>query len=276
MIIEWVRLWLGHITEYFSLDTTHTWPATTNCHPSPTCMLYIPSKFLSQLLLKILVRLNLLNHVLSLFHAKFSCNSAIRYPVFRWESYKGCVWESVKNSSVCAFKSILVTGAREWLTTDDSPKCHMCEACRKLKGHDSWSTAGQKGQSDQLVTSWLELATCPSREWVTKTPCFAEKWLFTFLTYPTINTLIPTKCRELPERILREKQDWLIHNLRHLILQIPLLSPSPLSYPWDDTYPNPYLTIPILVRRLFGAWEAVQRGLIHLVDTMGLLRDLES
>ena len=51
----------------------------------------------------------------------------------------------------------------------------------------------------------LELATCPSHEWVARTPRFAEKWLFTFLTYPIINTLIPTKCRELPKRILRDK-----------------------------------------------------------------------
>ena len=48
------------------------------------------------------VRLNLFNHVLALFRAKFAYNSAIRYPVFMWESCKGCVWESVKNSSVCA------------------------------------------------------------------------------------------------------------------------------------------------------------------------------
>ena len=40
---------------------------------------------------------------------------------------------------------------------------------------------------------------------IARMPCFAEKCLFTFLTYPIINTLIPTKCRELLERILREK-----------------------------------------------------------------------
>ena len=50
-------------------------------------------------------------------------------------------------------------------------------------------------------------------------PYFAEKWLFTFLTYPTINTLIPTKCRELLERNYRETQDWLNHNLIPLILK---------------------------------------------------------
>ena len=31
------------------------------------------------------VRLNLINHVLALFRAKFSCNFACRSPVFRWE-----------------------------------------------------------------------------------------------------------------------------------------------------------------------------------------------
>ena len=63
----------------------------------------------------------------------------------------------------------------------------------------------KKGQSGQLVISWLKLATHPNCKWVAKTPCFVEKWLFTFLTYPTINTLIPVKCRELSKRILREK-----------------------------------------------------------------------
>ena len=38
-----------------------------------------------------IVRLNLFNHVLALFRAKFACNLAIRYPVFRWELCKGRV-----------------------------------------------------------------------------------------------------------------------------------------------------------------------------------------
>ena len=40
---------------------------------------------------KQVVRLNLFNHVLVLFLAKFACNLAIRYPVFRWELCKGSV-----------------------------------------------------------------------------------------------------------------------------------------------------------------------------------------
>ena len=44
-----------------------------------------------------------------------------------------------------------------------------------------------------------------SRGWVARMPYLDETLLFTFLTYTIINTLIPTKCRELLERILREK-----------------------------------------------------------------------
>ena len=42
------------------------------------------------------VRLNLINHVLALFRGKFVYNTALRNPVFRWESCKGSVCESVK------------------------------------------------------------------------------------------------------------------------------------------------------------------------------------
>ena len=38
-----------------------------------------------------IVTLNLFNHVLDLFRAKFSCISAIKYPIFRWELCKGSV-----------------------------------------------------------------------------------------------------------------------------------------------------------------------------------------
>ena len=37
------------------------------------------------------VMLNLINHVLALFRDKFACNTALRNPVFRWESCKGSV-----------------------------------------------------------------------------------------------------------------------------------------------------------------------------------------
>ena len=142
----------------------------------------------------------------ALFGAKFACNSAIRYPIFRWESCKCCMWESVKNSSVCvhlrAFSRLDLASDSRLMTHQ---KCHNCETCKKLKGHDSWITIRQKGQSGQPVILRLELMTSPTREWVARTSYFAEKWLFKFLIYPIINTLIPTKCRQLLEKILREK-----------------------------------------------------------------------
>ena len=39
----------------------------------------------------VVVRLNLINHVLALFRDKFACNIALRNPVFRWESCKDSV-----------------------------------------------------------------------------------------------------------------------------------------------------------------------------------------
>ena len=48
-----------------------------------------------------------------------------------------------KKLKMCALKGVL----RLDLATGKSPKWHTCEACRELKGHDSWSTIGQKVQS---------------------------------------------------------------------------------------------------------------------------------
>ena len=76
--------------------------------------------------------------------------------------------------------------------------------------------------------------------------------------------------REFWERNHREKQDWLIHNLIHLILQIPLLSPSPLSYPWEDHKPNPYLTKFKVVRRFLVFRKQFKRELIHIGWCNGL------
>ena len=105
------------------------------------------------------VRLNLFNHALALFRTKFSCILAIRYPVFRWELCKGCVWESVKKTQDVCIQRSLATGSRDCLATSKSPKGHTCEACRELKSHDSWSTTGQNIQSGQAVSSQFKIAT---------------------------------------------------------------------------------------------------------------------
>ena len=77
------------------------------------------------------VRLNLFNHVLALFRAKFACNLAIRYPVFMWELCKGNVWESVKKAQeVCTQEE-----PRDWISRLGSrQRWHMCEACKRAEG----------------------------------------------------------------------------------------------------------------------------------------------
>ena len=122
-------------------------------------------KAFTSVCLKFSLRLNLFNHVLALFRAKFVCISAIRYHVFRWESCKGCVWEVVKNSSVCvhskAFSRLELTSSLRMMTSQNATR---------VKHARSWrvTTAGalqdKKGQSGQSVIARLELATYPSRE----------------------------------------------------------------------------------------------------------------
>ena len=84
---------------------------------------------------------------------------ALRYPIFRWKLCKGCVWENVKKTQDVCIQRSLVTGSRDWCATSQSPKWHMCEACRELKGHDSWSTTRQNVQFGQTVSSQLKLTT---------------------------------------------------------------------------------------------------------------------
>ena len=76
---------------------------------------------------------------------------------------------------------------------------HACEACRGAE------ESRQLFHYRTKLPIWLARDSFQSRGRVTKTPYLLETWHFEFHTYPTINTLIPTKCRELPERILREK-----------------------------------------------------------------------
>ena len=140
------------------------------------------------------------------------------------------MWESVKNLKKCAIQGSLTTGK--------SPEWHTCEACR-----GSWrfmpaialqdKTCSVARQFAHNLNSWL----IPIVRSSLQNALFSCNWLFTFLIHPTKNALIPTKCRVLLERILREKlkkkKNWLIHNFCPLIFQISLLSPSPLTYPWE-------------------------------------------
>ena len=144
-------------------------------------------------------------------------------------------------------------------------KLHMCQTCQKMKRHASWSTTGQKVQTDHSVTSRLELATQSSRE--SKPPAnYVLKSLTLHIPfppqykYPLYPRNVESFQREYWERNPREKQDWLIHNLHIETFQIPLLSSSPLLHPWEVHYQNLFSPYPHL-------WEG------HLVLGKQLGRD---
>ena len=152
-----------------------------------------------------IVRLNLINHLVALFRAKFASNLAISNPVFRWESCKDSVWESVKKCSrLCS-----EIGTRGWISwvvcsLQAARRCTRVKHAVKLNHHASCSITGQNFQSDHTVSSRLRLVTRSSQK-VESPECFVYwKLTFAFLIHSTINTLIPTKYRELQERILKE------------------------------------------------------------------------
>ena len=78
---------------------------------------------------------------------------------------------------VCEWKGFSRLTPKWWLAKIH----HTCKACRKLKSQDSWITTRQKVQSSHSIFWRLELATHLSHKLLTSAPCFAEKWLFTFL-----------------------------------------------------------------------------------------------
>ena len=143
--------------------------------------------------------------LLALFRAKFACILAIRNPIFRWESCKGIVWESVKNcSSVCK-----EAGTRSWISWV-ARSCKPPDWSTHAKHARSWSVAPAVhyrtkvlGWPDRLLAAW----TCDSTQsrGQPRTPCLA-KYDFSHSFSPYyIYTLIPTIHREIREWILREK-----------------------------------------------------------------------
>ena len=114
--------------------------------------------------------------LLALFRTKFACNSAFRNPIFRWESCKGKVWESVKKSSrVCTQEE-----PRDWISQLAScQRGTRVKHARELKGHASCSTTGQNFQSGQAVISQIKLTIRSNREAVL--PECPIWWKMTFL-----------------------------------------------------------------------------------------------
>ena len=119
---------------------------------------------------------------------------------------KSRVWESVKNWSSVCIKRQLATGSCDWLVSGDSPECGI-----RVKHVGSWRVRTVESLQDKkyslailLVGDWnsrliLVVSDSPVH------PVLLKNEFSHSISYPTINTLIPTKCRKLLERILRDK-----------------------------------------------------------------------
>ena len=112
------------------------------------------------------------------------------------------------------------------------------------------------GWSSRLLVTWTGDST-QSRGQVAKTPCLGKTNFSHSFSLYYIYTLIPTILRELLERILREKpyrKTRLTHpQSLHRDSSNSLTLFLSIVKSLRGTLPKPLLTIPISVRRLFGA-----------------------
>ena len=116
------------------------------------------------------------------------------------------MWESVKNWSSVCIKRQLTIGSRNWLMSGNLPECVTC-----VEHVESWRVRIAESLQDKKYN----LAFLLSSDWnsqlipvVSDSPMYPVLLKTDFshsISYPTIKTLIPTKCKELPKRILREK-----------------------------------------------------------------------
>ena len=119
---------------------------------------------------------------MALFHTKFTCILAISNPVFRWESCKGSVWESVKNCS-SLWKEAETCGWISRVTRSFKPP----EWCTRAKHARGWSIAPAVTLQDKspklarpfasVLNSRLNPVARSSRQ----NTLFGKIWLFTFL-----------------------------------------------------------------------------------------------
>ena len=155
---------------------------------------------------------------MALFHVKSACNLAISNPVFRWESCKASVWESVKKCSrLCKVAGTRDLDSRVACGWQAAKWCTRVKHAEKMNSHASWSTIGQKVQSGNSVYSQLELVTQSSREAkplansVLKNLTLRIPFSLQYI-YPSYPRNIKSFQREYWERNPKEKLDWLIYN----------------------------------------------------------------
>ena len=141
------------------------------------------------------------------------------------------------------------------LTGDSRLQAARCSTRAKHARRWTVMLAGALQDKTEQLAIWL------SRDWISqlsqvarssrKPPLFCKSWLFTFLSYSSINTPFTHKCKRASkenfkrETLKKNKIDSpIIFTLEYL--QIPQLSSSPLSNPWEAFYQtlfSPYLSL---------------------------------
>ena len=123
-----------------------------------------------------------------------------------WESCKDSVWESVKKNSRVCTQQDLVTGSHDWLAVGKSSKeAHVWSMQRSWRvtpiGALQDKTSSLARQLARDLNSRLSQVARSSRQ----TILFGKTDISHSKHTPVSIPLIPTYCKELPGRILREK-----------------------------------------------------------------------
>ena len=137
---------------------------------------------------------------------------------------------------MCAKKKELTAGSHGWLVAASRQiEAHVPSMPEAEASHQLFTT-GQKFHASQVVCSWLELATQPSREVKQPKHPVWQNMTFHIPSHPTIYIPLYPRFREsfqreFCERNLRENKIDSSTIFTQKTLQIPLLSSSPLSNP---------------------------------------------
>ena len=133
-----------------------------------------------------------------------------------------------------------------------------------------------------------QLAIRLSRDWISRLsqavrssrelPLFCKSWRFTFLSHSSINTPFTHKCKRASrenferETLKKNKIDSpTIYTLESL--QIPQLSSSPLSNPWEALYQTWFSPSSSLWDSRLDFWEAVRKEPIFIGWYYGLVAE---
>ena len=127
---------------------------------------------------------------------------------------------------------------------------HTCQACQKLKYHTSCSLQDKSPRLARPFARGLNSRLNPVARLSRQNTLFGKTWRFTFLLTLLYIPLYPrfrgSFQREFWERNPRENKIDSSTIFTQETLQIPLLSSSPLSNPWETFYQNLFSPYPFL------------------------------